>query len=288
MVTDDPTGDPPVPIESVVSGAEVVVADSTARLDLRDDLLSPDFSADCCIVVLPLLITAPPDALMTGYILARSRHCVAVGRGRLPPFVPAMRHFTVAKDAIPWLQAQCNLEKKRARARDDKRRILTAGYGLSKEGLFQAIGGSDDAVVESFLSIGLSPNLCDRDGIPILHIAIRNRHVGIAMRILAAGADPNLKATDRANSPLAEAAASRSPELVAALVEAGAEIDTLTADGQSALMIAVGEGDVDTAKILINAGASTAPTDKLGMTAIKYARLFGNTTLIKLVEGSGG
>jgi ankyrin repeat protein len=69
---------------------------------------------------------------------------------------------------------------------------------------------------------------------------------------------------------------------------AGVELDRQNKNGQTALILAIGNGAVESAKQLILSGARTDIKDGLGMTATKYAELFHHTEILRLLESRSG
>jgi hypothetical protein len=71
--------------------------------------------------------------------------------------------------------------------------------------------------------------------------------------------------------------------LVDALLDAGAEVNLQSKNGQTALMLAVGEGQAESVRELLDRGAEIRIKDNLGMTAMKYAELFKYPAIIKML-----
>jgi len=106
-------------------------------------------------------------------------------------------------------------------------------------------------VVELLLSQGVNPNHGKGRA---LGLAVGRGRRDVALRLLEAGADPNLEA------PLLTAASRREPEMAQVLLQAGADPGFKDPQGRTALMIAVRQGRIETAKLLLEAGAD--PTVK--------------------------
>jgi ankyrin repeat protein len=100
--------------------------------------------------------------------------------------------------------------------------------------------------------------------------------------LIAAGADVDRQSDDRGYSPLMDAAQKGDPVMLSLLLSAGAKPDLRSKDGQTALIICAGRGDVAMSKLLIEAGADPEIKDHLGMSAARYASLFGNADLTAL------
>ena len=123
-------------------------------------------------------------------------------------------------------------------------------------GLADTLVEQDDLEnTENFLALGFPPDSGNAAGVPLLCLAVRRRHPGLVRLLLESAADPDRPARDR---------------------------------GNSALMDAAVQGDADIAAALIEAGAVAAPVDALGMSARKYAMLFGRRDLAALLDAREG
>jgi ankyrin repeat protein len=105
--------------------------------------------------------------------------------------------------------------------------------------------------------------------------------------LIDAGADLNSEAEDRGTTPLMDAAASGHTELIRHLIDLNAELEHMSRDGQTAVVLAVGNGREDAAVVLIQAGANVDTKDKLGMSARKYADLYKLSSILEIIESTG-
>ncbi len=166
------------------------------------------------------------------------------------------------------------------RARED---LQARGLGIAEEVFAACVAEGDANAAEDFLRIGFSPDSRDERGVPILSLAIRGRHRDLVEMLVRRGANVNAVSHDRGNSPLMEAAVRGDSETVIQLLESAADLDLQSKNGQTALMLAVGEGFTGVAKTLLERGADITPVDQLGMTAGKYAQLFKHTEISELI-----
>lgn len=122
------------------------------------------------------------------------------------------------------------------------------------------------------LKYGANPNVRDSLGRTILEIAIIWCMPDIVKLLLLNGADPNLR--DRNSlTPLMKTVIlgiqdARPMEdklqIIAYLLDRGAEIDAQTPDGKTALMYAVGNARMNIVEFLVSSGASLSITDNRG------------------------
>ena len=102
---------------------------------------------------------------------------------------------------------------------------------------------------------------------------------GLPLSGISAGTEPD--------APLAAAAMSRDMAAVRALLAKKADVNATGTDGTTALEWVVRIDDVDTAKLLIAAGADVKKANRLGVTPIALAAANGNASMITLLLGAG-
>ncbi len=116
-----------------------------------------------------------------------------------------------------------------------------------------------------------------------LAIAADAGNLAAITRLLAAGAAPDYRADRAAMSPLMLAAGRPNPEVVAALLAAGASPKLRTSSGFTPLYHAVLEGQVENARLLVEAGADLPRDRDLLLTT---AREKGNAAMTSFLESS--
>ena len=249
-----------------------------------DSMSNSSSPVDYAIFVFPVPLFSPIESFHLGTILGRAKYVYRCGTTPAPRFFGIHDEIPLEVDLFEWLDREVPRYLEYERKRHHKRTILSAGYGLSRYGLIRSISEANAAILRSFLALGFSPDTVNEDHIPILHLAIRSRNEETSAVIIESGADPNRRSSDRGNTAVAEAAAMRSPRIIKKLMDAGGDPNSVTADGQTPLMIAIGDGDVEIVEALLAAGASLDVTDKLGMTPVKYARLFKKERILELLD----
>src|SRR5215469_6639472 len=88
-------------------------------------------------------------------------------------------------------------------------------------------------------------------------------------------------------SDLADAAMARDRDRVRTLLEQKADVNASQADGATALHWAAHWGDVETAGLLVAAGANPAPANRDGATPMFLACENGNAPMIELLLKAG-
>src|SRR5579864_2990198 len=120
----------------------------------------------------------------------------------------------------------------------------------------EAAQQGDGQAVRSLIDQKADVNAAQGDGMTALHWAAFKDDLETVQVLLQAGA--NVKATTRngALTPLIMASRNGNAAMIAALLKAGSDVNTATADGMTALMAAAVSGNVEAAKVLLDHGAN--------------------------------
>jgi ankyrin repeat protein len=124
---------------------------------------------------------------------------------------------------------------------------------------------NDDAeMADALIRAGANLTPVTRTGaLTPLMVAATNGSAAVVQTLLAAGADPNVRATD-GSTPLMTAAASGSVDAVKALLDRGAEVNAQeTARGETALMFAAAANRGPVVRLLIERGANAGLPSRL-------------------------
>jgi ankyrin repeat protein len=111
----------------------------------------------------------------------------------------------------------------------------------------------------------------------------------VARRLLPATACALLSVTLTAadDVPIAIAAMNRDTTAVRALVTRKVDVNAVGSDGTSALLWTVRAGDVETAALLIKAGADVKLDNRLGATPLALATANGDAAIVRLLVDAG-
>lgn len=112
-----------------------------------------------------------------------------------------------------------------------------------------------------------------------LHIVTQRRDLDWLGFLLARGADPN-KANVKGVRPLGVAVSIGWADGAAQLLARGARVDDPGAAGETALIAAVHQRNVELVRLLVKAGASPTRADNSGRSAKDYADLMGSDSAI--------
>jgi ankyrin repeat protein len=185
------------------------------------------------------------------------------------------------------------------------------------EDMLVAIKRGSAADVTAILKRGLDPDIVDREGNTLLMLAVRDGNEEILDVLLAARANPNARnasgdtalrlAAFRGSLPMVErlvkaralvnmpgwtpliyAAFNGHVDVVAHLLDHGAEIDARADNGFTALIAAARGGHEETVVLLLKRGANPNARDDRGETAMDYALRGENTKIFERLRAAGG
>eukprot|EP00177_Eucheuma_denticulatum_P005177 GFKZ01009427.1.p1 GENE.GFKZ01009427.1~~GFKZ01009427.1.p1 ORF type:complete len:634 (+),score=85.87 GFKZ01009427.1:592-2493(+) len=141
--------------------------------------------------------------------------------------------------------------------------------------LHTACKGGTGEIAGALLNSGADPNLPRGDGMLPLHIASDTGNIEVVEALIQHEADVNQEVSHngryRGFSPLMFAARLGQGDVVAALIQAGAQLDHAKGDGFTALHLAALNGNTVACKKLINAGADYRLADETGYFPLQLA-----------------
>jgi ankyrin repeat protein len=153
--------------------------------------------------------------------------------------------------------------------------------------LLDAAEQGDRAVALRLLAAGANPNAAGPDGTTPVMWAAANDDADLVRALIKAGADVK-KANAFGTSALTEAAIVGSAPIIDALLKAGADPNTRNPEGETALMAVARSGKVEAAKRLLDAGADVNAMENFGgQTALMWAAAQSQAEMVKLLASRG-
>lgn len=204
----------------------------------------------------------------------------------LPNYLRAAHVFHDVGRLISFLKDEANIWDRTYQIEVAREALIALGLGISEENLAERVEIGDEESVDNFLKIGYSADSKNSKGVPLVCIAARNGHRKILEMLVDRGADVNVLSQDRGNSPLMEVAVRGDESGVRKLLQHGADPNLVSKSGQTALMLAIGEGHKGIAKALMDSGADQNKVDSLGMTARKYAQIFRHEEILEILNAA--
>jgi ankyrin repeat protein len=185
---------------------------------------------------------------------------------------------------------------------------VNAANDLGATPLWLASQNGSSAMVRSLLAGGANPNLALLSGETPLMVASRGGFSEVASQLLAKGANSNAHGT-RGQTALMWAVSQHHPEVVKVLLANKADIHAksevwsevmaipphgylpynknIPHGGETALMFAARVGDLESAQLLLSAGANANDADAWGVTAVTLAAHSGFTDLVLYLLDKG-
>lgn len=172
---------------------------------------------------------------------------------------------------------------------DEVRLMLSRGMDPGTVGpdgtpvLATAAREGSEKVVDVLLAAGAKVDQPNTYGDTALKLAALNGRMSIAKKLRARGAQIETPGW----TPLIYAATGGHDEMVRYLLAEGANINAVSPNGTTALMMAVREEKFSTAELLVARGANVNVSNEQGATALSWAERSGDTKLVERLKRAG-
>jgi ankyrin repeat protein len=162
--------------------------------------------------------------------------------------------------------------------------------------LLAATATNDLASIKLLLEHGADPNDADVFGMTALMNAAANNNLKAIEMLLSRGADVNAVSKSEVNqgvkngpialgkfTALMVAAPAGSPEVVKAVLDAGAKVDAIDVRNMTPLMLAIAgdHADARVVHLLLDRGADRKRQDREGLSATDWARKYNNPAILR-------
>jgi hypothetical protein len=199
-----------------------------------------------------------------------------------PRFAEAPAQFGTEADFSAYLDREAEEWPRKHAIQQARETLQEWGIPVTAASLERCIEERNLEAVELFLQAEFSPDTLNKAAVPLICLAARAGDRAITALLLKSGASGNLAAGDRGGAALIDAALGKHRDIMGDLLEAGADPNARSKDGQSALIIAVGLNDEPAVDLLLKSGANVDDPDSLGVSARKCAALFNRPGMVKL------
>jgi len=220
------------------------------------------------------LVTAAKDgdrAAVQSLVNGQAKHAVAGAEGTAALVWAATRNDLAMADLL--LRAGAN-----AKAANE--------FGATP--LYAAAAHPDPAMAEKLLAAGADPNAPLMSGETPLMEASRRGNLATVRVLLSKNANPNARESNGGQNALMWAVSQRQSAVVEELIKHGADVQAGSKTGFTPLMFAAQQGDADSTRILLRAGAK--PNDvqpKTGLSALMIASAMANAKAVDVLLDNG-
>ena len=269
-------------------GSEFVFFDDCAEGDLTAKLrgadlymIFPESLAKGCLGDEPDCSVCVFESVAAGFLISNKGRMLIFTRTpeMLSSIFKGEPSVSSIGEALAYFRRERKVYENSRLLHEARRKISAAHLSFSSSGLVQAVDYGMYPETQAFLKAGFSTETEDKNGVPLLSIAVRNGDMEITRLLMSYDASLNIIARDRITSPLMDAVTAGNAEIARVLIEAGADLNYRNRNGQTALVVAIGARMLEIAELLIDSGADLLIKDSLGMTAAEYAKLFSMTAL---------
>ncbi|MCP4164137.1 MAG: ankyrin repeat domain-containing protein [Deltaproteobacteria bacterium] len=166
-----------------------------------------------------------------------------------------------------------------------KKTLTDRNKDITLTAFVEVIIEGDCLLAGIYLDAGFKAHDRDRNGVPLICWAAREKQLNMVKLLIRAGADINAISEDRNDTALIDAVSEDDAELVSFILLYDPNLEIQTKNGQTALIIASGHNNLEIVKLLYDKEPNIDTKDKLGMSALSYAKLQQNEEIIKLFTG---
>ena len=162
--------------------------------------------------------------------------------------------------------------------------LFENGLPFDADNFAKQIEKGKQELCECYINAGMDVNARDSYGTPMLNIAARSDNLDFVKWLIDMGADIKAVSSDRGYTAVMDAVWRGNKEITKFLIEQGSDLNTISKEGQTMLVLAVGADKKEIVKMLVENGADPDIPDGMGMSAYGYAQLFKKQEIISILE----
>ncbi|MBB6479169.1 ankyrin repeat domain-containing protein [Spirochaeta isovalerica] len=221
-----------------------------------------------------------------GYAEGKKINChLYLAQDERPRWTESFNISQSIDDLIEYYKYYNDKWLEKATVRIAKKTLIDQHRDITLTAFVEVVKEGDCMLAGIYLEAGYSASDRDRNGVPLICWAARNRKLPMIKLLMKAGADINAVSDDRNCTALIDAASEDDYECVVFLLQYDPDLEVESKNGQTALTIASGHNKPDIVRALFEAGADMNKKDLLGMSAVTYAKLQGSQDIIDIFEG---
>lgn len=196
--------------------------------------------------------------------------------------------YTIEENGITAVMAACYAGRKEM-AED----LISRGADISNvdnDGtpvFFYAVMSGEVSLVKDLIEKGADVTSENKKQITALHAAVAENHTDIASMLLEYDFNVDQQETERGYTPLMQASVNNNVELIQALLDKGASVDTMSYNNETPIFHACyGEG-TEAASLLLANGADVNITNDEGYNPVHIAIALKNAAMLQLLIEAG-
>ena len=194
------------------------------------------------------------------------------------------RSFDSIKALLQYIKNNYELYKLEDKQHEAMKALFAQGIPFTSDSFAYYISKDKSDVCELFLSAGMITSAFTSEGIPMICVAARNDRLEKVEWLVENGANINAVSKDRGYTAVMDAVWRKNYDITKYLIDKGADLSVISGDGQSILVLAVGNENLRIVELLLASGADPDIPDWMGMSARGYAKLFKKPGMIKLMD----
>ncbi|WP_428768308.1 ankyrin repeat domain-containing protein [Treponema sp. HNW] len=200
------------------------------------------------------------------------------GAGNIPDFIVGETGTLVSDvdDLLETLKKDFPIYVKLEVQEKVRKKLFKLGIPLTPDSFSNYIARGDENTASLFPKAGMDVSIRDSAGTPMLCIAVRCNKPALVNWLIEQGADIDAASEDRGYTALMDAVWKNNYEVAETLVKAGARLDTVAKDGQPLMVLAAGISNIKICRLLFENGGDVCMKDRMGLSALDYARVFKN------------